>query len=369
LRELTPLVRYRHRPDHRSVQEILNRKRDISLSIDIRLQARLASILEKRVLASGAHNGAAVVIDPATGDLLASATYPWKDVANTKELIFDSDEIPQNSNLSNNLLDRPRYGLYPPGSSFKLVTAMAAFKVQKDAEMTRFECKRLPDGRVGNYVRGWGKPVRDDIMDKSPHGIVDMGKGLTVSCNAYFAQLGTYLCGPQALLDAADLFGIKVASPNTAAQLKDALPQASYGQGQVVVSPLQMARVAGAIGNRGQIVPIRIVLDEEPQDAKTCVTEEQAMKLAEYMRRVVTEGTGKEAGKALAPIAGKTGTAELNNKPAHAWFVGFSPAGSKMKKIAFGILIENGRYGGRAAAPAAPEIVNAAVELGLISKE
>jgi cell division protein FtsI/penicillin-binding protein 2 len=192
---------------------------------------------------------------------------------------------------------------------------------------------------------------------------------LAVSCNAYFAQLGTYVVGAQELLRAADLFGIRVASPNNAAQLKDALPQASYGQGQVVASPLQMARVVGAIGNQGGIVPARIDLADPITAAKPCLNADQATRLSQYLRRAVTEGTGREANHAGVPVAGKTGTAELQNQPAHAWFVGFAPYGSKAKKIAFSILIENGRYGGRAAAPAAAEIANAAAELGLTGRE
>ena len=78
----------------------------------------------------------------------------------------------------------------------------------------------------------------------------------------------------------------------------------------------------------------------------------------------MTEGTGKAAAGSSVPIAGKTGTAELRNQPAHAWFVGFAPHGSP-KKIAFAILMENARYGGRAAAPVAAEIADAAAALGL----
>ena len=368
-RELLPLVRYRYRPDKKEVRDLLDRNRDIHLSVDVRLQLRLASILEKHVRASGTAGGAAVVIDPATGDLLASATYPWAEIDKAWKAAPGSDDVPDSSELKKSLLDRARYGLYPPGSSFKIITSIAALETRPDAETVRFECKRLPDGRVGNYVRGWGKPIRDDLHDKEPHGSVDLAKGLILSCNAYFAQLGTYLVGAPGLLHAADLFGIRVASPNTASQLKDALPQASYGQGQVVASPLQMARVVGSIGNKGQIVPGRIVLGESIQAANSCLTADQAARLSQYLRRVVTEGTGREANRGSVPVAGKTGTAEVQNQPAHAWFVGFAPYGSGVKKIAFAILIENGRYGGQAAAPAASEIADAAVELGLIGRE
>jgi cell division protein FtsI/penicillin-binding protein 2/cell division protein FtsW (lipid II flippase) len=368
-RELVPLVRYRYVPEKKEVRKILDRDRDIHLTIDARMQARAASILEKYIQAAGAVRGALVVIDPSTGDLLSSVSYPWADIAKARQTIIGADEILENSEFTTSLLDRARYGLYPPGSSFKIVTSIAALQSNSGAETTRFDCKRLPDGRIGNYVRGWGKPIRDDVLDKMPHGSVDMAKGLIMSCNAYFAQLGTYLVGPQPLLHTAELFGIRVASPNTVSQLKDALPQASYGQGQVVASPLQMARVVGSIANRGRILPDRIVLGDTAPTAKPCLSEDQAARLAQYLRRVVTEGTGREASRSAVPVAGKTGTAELQNQPAHAWFVGFAPFGAGTKKIAFAILIENGRYGGRAAAPAAADIAAAATELGLIGRE
>ena len=70
---------------------------------------------------------------------------------------------------------------------------------------------------MGNYLKGSKRPIRDDVQDKAPHGTVDMEQGIVVSCNAYFAQLGTYNVGAEALLETANLLGIAAASPNTAA--------------------------------------------------------------------------------------------------------------------------------------------------------
>jgi peptidoglycan glycosyltransferase len=261
------------------------------------------------------------------------------------------------------LLDRARYGLYPPGSTFKIVTAMAALR--KDPALTKatYECRALPDGRIGNYVKGWGRPIRDDVADKSPHGTVDMRKGTVVSCNAYYAQLGTYKVGPEALKKTADLLGISTGN------LKDAMPQASYGQGQVVASPFQLARAAAAIAAHGQMPYGRWITDEtnariEPPVQILDAT--LARTLSDYMRAVVTSGTGRAAGTAPVAVAGKTGTAELERKPSHAWFIGFAPYGAP--RIAFAVLVENGQYGGSAAAPIARDIVAAAAELGLLAK-
>src|ERR1019366_2670452 len=123
-------------------------------------------------------------------------------------------------------------------------------------------CIRLPEGRVGNYINGSKRPIRDDIEDKNPHGTVDMERGIVVSCNAFFAQLGTYVVGADALLSAATLLGIAVANPATAAQLRKSLPQSSYGQGQVVASPFQMARVAATVANAGAMPQGRWLTDE-----------------------------------------------------------------------------------------------------------
>ena len=255
-------------------------------------------------------------------------------------------------------LDRPRFGLYPPGSVFKLITASAAMEAQPDAEKETFVCKRLPDGRVGNVVQGRNRPVRDDVLDTAPHGSVDMARGIAISCNAYFAQLGTYVVGAEKLLRVADFFGIRVASPNTPAKLKDALPQASYGQGQVVASPMQMARVAAAIANGGKTQTVGLIAGVTTQGQQV-FRPEHARLLAAAMRAAVTGGTGKALKDLPIPVAGKTGTAELSAKPSHAWFAGFAPYDSSARKrIAFAVIVENGRYGGRVAAPLAGEIID-----------
>src|SRR5690348_6842633 len=197
-----------------------------------------------------------------------------------------------------------------------------------------------------------------------------MAKGIAVSCNAYFAQLGAEQVGAQALYDTAAALGISVAQPNTPANLKQFLPQASYGQGQVVVSPFQMARVGSAVANGGNAPQGRWIIDETNPRARPpqpILSRDLAIELAGFMRAVVTSGTGRILNGAAVPIAGKTGTAELAKAPWHAWFIGFAPYGGKTgKQIAFAVLVENGQYGGTAAAPIAGEIVAAARQLGII---
>ena len=359
-RELVPLLRHRHDPQSAAVRAVLDRPRDIHMSLDARLQVQVAAILRKQLEQAHQDRGAAVVLDPTTGDLLAAVSLP---------LPPDRPEIGAPNQEANPYLDRARYGLYPPGSTFKVVTAMAALRKDPQIAGKTYQCIRLPDNRVGNFIQGSRRPIRDDVQDASPHGTVNLERGIVVSCNAFFAQLGTYDVGADALWTTANLLGISTASPDTSAQLRKSLPQSSYGQGQVVASPFQMARVAATVANGGAMPQGRWITDEtntRTTAAKPVLSADTAGTLAKYMREVVTGGTGRRAAGASVAMAGKTGTAELADEPSHAWFIGFAPYGAAPRKIAFSVLIENGVYGGTNAAPAAAEIVNAALKLGLI---
>ncbi|HYI94066.1 MAG TPA: FtsW/RodA/SpoVE family cell cycle protein [Bryobacteraceae bacterium] len=360
-RELLPLLRHRYQPEHPDVVKVMTRERNVQTSIDSRLQVKASQILQNHLQRLKKQKGAVVVMDADSGDLLASVTYPWP--AQMPPVLGPDDGIDE-------MLDRARYGLYPPGSTFKIVTATAALRADPNSASLTYECKGLPDGRVGNYVRGWGRPIRDDVADRSAHGNVNMQKGVVVSCNAYFAQLGTYKVGPEALHATANLFGISVASPNTPQKLKDALPQAAYGQGQVVASPFQMARVAATVANNGNMPYGRWITDESNpriEPPQSILQPELARTLADYMRGVVTGGTGRNAAKAVVPMAGKTGTAELAKGASHAWFIGFAPFDLPGRRVAFAVLVENGQYGGSAAAPIAVDVIAAAHQLGLFT--
>lgn len=362
-RELLPVLRHRHEPDHPAVRQVMERKRDLRMTIDARFQARVEGLLRDHLKSIGKEKGAVVVMDPFTGDLLASVNFPMP--AQMPPQIDGSAPAPE-------LLDRARYGLFPPGSTFKVVTAMAALRKDPASAAQKYECKQLPNDRVGNLVRGWGRVVRDDVMDKAPHGWVSMQPAMTVSCNAYFAQLAALHVGPDALLETTKLLGISAATPETAKNLRKSLPDAGYGQGQVVTSPFQMARVAATVASGGAAPLGRWILDEtnpRVQEPQTILPPAQANLLKTYMRQVVTQGTGRSAATAVVPIAGKTGTAEIAKGASHAWFAGFAPYGTERPRLAFSVLIENGQYGGRAAAPLAVKVVAAARELGLLSEE
>ena len=415
-RELIPLQRHHRDPEHPDVQRILSRDRTLHLSLDVRFQARVAEILAEHMGRAGSARGAAVFLDAENGDLLASVSLPGP--AGSPPVDDEADRP--------TLLDRARYGLYPPGSVFKLVTAAAALRKDPEMHSKTFPCIRLRDGRFGQKVRGWGKPIRDDPRARAPHGEVDLHHGIRDSCNAYFAQLGTYEIGAEALLETARVLDIDVARPNTAETLQDSLPQSSFGQGQVTTTPLEMARVAAAMASDGQLPISRWFLTPGTFDddainegeSRAFLHPDQAQRIAEAMRAVVLTGTGKALKRVTPPIAGKTGTAEVQGRRSHAWFVGFAPAlgatpidtsltrdddsdgdadrsddlssyldtesesdpssdggieagneealAARDRTVAFSVVIENGGYGGEHAAKAAGQMIEAAVDLGLL---
>jgi cell division protein FtsI/penicillin-binding protein 2 len=358
-RDLVPLLRHRYEPDHPAVVALQRGAHDVRLTIDAGFEIQVTSIVANYARKSGG-KAAAVVLDPDSGELLASASLPWPAMA--PESTVDNREAGSDA-----LLDRARYGLYPPGSTFKLVTAAAALRQGGDLGSTTFACTRLPDGRVGATIKGWHRPIRDDIRDTHPHGTIDMHDGLVHSCNAYFAQLAAAL-GPAPLVGTAAQLGIALTPSKAAAQrVRDTLPQIGYGQGDVVATPLRMARMAAAIASDGMLRETRQELTAAPAAEPDVFLERNAAHLlAGYMRDVVLTGTGRSLKDHPWRIAGKTGTAELSGQESHAWFVGFAPYGKATRRIAFAIVIENAGYGGASAAAVAGEIVTAAARIGLV---
>lgn len=354
--ELLPLVRHKGNPGHPDVQRILTRDRDLRVTLDAGLQTRTARSVRDQAERAGSAHGAAAVIDPGTGDLLAAASYPWPDASQ----LGGKQPISPDA-----LLDRARYGLYPPGSTFKLVTSVAAFRTDAAVRNAKFQCVRLPDGRTGGRVRGASRPVRDDALDHTPHGTMDLHRGLVVSCNAYFANLAT-LIGPQVLSEVASEAQIAAAPAPSAVNLKRMLPYAGYGQGDVLASPLRMAGVAGALASGGVLREVRVVADGKKRSASTqWIAPDGAAQIRSYMREVVTSGTGRVLASHPVAIAGKTGTAEVDGERSHSWFVGFAPFSGK-HRIAFAVVVEHAGYGARVAAPAAGDIVSAAQTFGLL---
>jgi cell division protein FtsW (lipid II flippase) len=360
-RDLVPALRHRYEPQHPAVLRLANQPRDVHLTLDAKLQLRVSAIVAEYARKADGR-GAAVVLDPDTGAVLASATYPWPSAL---------DGLPATGPDSGDaLLDRARYGTYPPGSTFKLVVALAALGQSSSSAATTYMCARLPNGRVGVAIPGWTRPVRDDVLDTQPHGTINMHDGFVRSCNAYFAQVAVKL-GAEPLVALAARLGIPLARDQASAvrRVRETLPQVGYGQAEVVASPLRIAAVAAAVAANGAL--------HEPYVDQTAAAgsrtdqvadADTARRLGSYMRDVVLSGTGRSLRNHPGQIAGKTGTAEVSNAPSHAWFAGFAPYGAARKRIAFAIVVEHAGYGGATAAPAAGEIVSAAAAAGLIEK-
>jgi peptidoglycan glycosyltransferase len=207
--------------------------------------------------------------------------------------------------------------------------------------------------------------IRDDELERHAHGNIDLHDGIVHSCNAYFAQLAIRV-GPQAMLDTARLLGISIARDDSTARVNLTLAHAGYGQGDVVATPLRMARVAGVIASGGALRDTRVERSLKASPTKTLLSPEAAAILGRDLRDAVLNGTGRALSGHPWRIAGKTGTAEVSGAPSHAWFIGYAPYDNAEKRVAFAVLIENAGYGGRAAAPAAGEIVTAAAASGLI---
>jgi len=358
-RDIVPALRHRYEPASAAFDRF-RQPHDVHLTIDAPLQLRVAGIVATYAQKT-AGKAAAVVLDPDSGEVLASASYPWPAAPTHKAIAASPLEA-----AGEPFLDRARYGLYPPGSTFKLVTASAALRQHLDPRRTMFTCARLPDGRVGAKINGWNRPVRDDVLDH-PHGTIDVHGGFVHSCNAYFAQLAVKL-GSQALLDTANRLGISLTpSAAVAARVRQTLPQIGYGQGDVVVTPLRMARLAAAVASDGVLRDARCEQDEAATAATSrFLNGDAARVLAGYMRDVVLSGTGRVLRNHAGRIAGKTGTAQLDGRPSHGWFVGFAPFGPATRRIAFAVVIENAEYVGGSAAPAAGEIADAASRVGLL---
>lgn len=353
-RELIPVLRSRYNKDSEGVKNVLNRNNDVQLTIDVRFQLEVARILKKKITEAKVERGVIVVLDPKTGDLLAAASYPWPaDIAAVAAAMDDQDKENDQGDV---LYDRARWGVYPPGSTFKILTAVAG--MQKNVGLDQvFTCSA-----GGTVIKGWGRPIMDD--EGEFHGAIGMRDAIVYSCNAYFAQLGARIKA-DALVETSKMFEIEYADNTPVKEVRDLLPWASFGQAPVLATPFQMARVAATIANGGKMPDGRWVADDSnkrTKGPKNILSGEQARAIGEAMRGAVMEGTGKKLRGAVVSVAGKTGTAEVTGKKSHSWFIGYAPFDPNARKqIAFAVIIENAGYGGEFAVPATGEVVQAAV--------
>ncbi|HEY3297379.1 MAG TPA: penicillin-binding transpeptidase domain-containing protein, partial [Armatimonadota bacterium] len=363
--ELLPIYRQSHMPNTPQLKG-----KDVRLTIDAKLQESVERALIKytgelrdRRTGERKHKAAAVVIDVYSGEILACASIPDFDPNALTPGIWKSYN--KNENHESVLVNRAVNGLYPPGSTFKLVTATGALE---NGLSPSYTCRHQEYGvrwtaNGHNYSR---KRITDEA-GMQPHGLTNLAKAVRVSCNVFFAHLGIDL-GADKLYDTARKYGLSRIPPPK--KLGEDLPDNAYGQGVIEVTPLEMARVVAAIANDGVMMKPHFVKEItsgnetleriQPEEMGRPLSKESAAILQKMMADVTKNGTARGVFDGLS-VAGKTGSAENDHadRMAHSWFVGFAPI--RDPRIAFAVVVENGGHGRSAAGPICREIVKAAL--------
>lgn len=351
----------------------------VKLTIDPRAQKAAWDAL-------GDYKGAAVALDPQTGEILAMVSKPSY---NPNKMASHDIDVQENAwkNLTENAnkpaLNRGTQNGWPPGSVFKLVTAAAALESgEYDAETTipgpkEFEPK---DGNpIPNYFDA----------ECGPGGETTLTEALRVSCNTAFAALGNEL-GEDAMREQAQKFGFNEipltdigadASSFPDTEDSDAfLALSSIGQKDVRATPLQIAMVSAAIANGGDLMQpylvdelrmpnvVDVLENTDPEVKSQAVSASTADQLTEMMVNVVDNGTASAAAIPGVAVAGKTGTAEnCEGCPNYAWFTSFAPADDP--QIAVAVFIQEAEgvaptdiAGGALAGPIAKAVMEAVLE-------
>ena len=347
----------------------------LRLSLDARL-------MEVGSEAFGNQVGSLVAIDPRDGGVLAWVSRPSYDPEALTGTIPTALWKELRDNPDNVMLNRPIQGAYPPGSTYKIVTAIAGLAENETDFKQTVQCP-------GYYLFGgrrWG------CWNKKGHGKVDLRRALISSCDVFFYKLGEKL-GPDRLARYAKLLGLgsktgllsdseregiiptrewKEKSRKEKWVPSDSLGIA-IGQGFDLVTPLQNALMTARFAAGGKDLQPHLLASADGAKADSLpwgISEEEFAKLKDALVAVVEEGGGTGA-KARIPgikVGGKTGTAQVIGyeslakglgKPGatgdHAWFVAFAPA--EQPEIAIAVLVEHGGHGGSVAAPIAQKVM------------
>ena len=319
--------------------------KDVRVSLDAELQKAAYRALRGQ-------KGAAVFLDPNTGEVLAAATWPSFD---PNGLTPDRYRALQASKKDTPLFSRAISARYPPGSTFKIVTAGGLLQSGR-GDLTYTLGHSASNLRWKVDGKPFGRARIDDDEEGGGVRSVNLVEALAHSSNVYFAKAGIEL-GPDALRSAMADFGFGRVPSREA--LGPGLAEAGFGQGPILTTPLEMAVAVGAVGAGGKRYETLWEHGKPPKEIARPLTAEQASKLGEGLRAVVTRGTAKGVDFPV-PTAGKTGTAQVGGKKKpHSWFVGYAPA--QNPTVAFAVMIENGGYGAKNAAPLASRLLGAAL--------
>ena len=335
---------------------------DITLTISERLSRYISEEFPE------GKRGAVVVMNYKTNEILAMVSMPQFDPLNVSAALSDE--------AAGALVNRATQGMYPPGSTFKIVTLASALENLPDLEDFGFDCTGYYP--VGNY----------SVTDNEGHGVQSLSDAFANSCNTTFAALSQDL-GYTMLGETAEKLGFNenfmfgdLIVYNSSYPIDDLSPEdlawSSIGQGRVLTTPMHMTLIASMVANGGvmyephllrKIETAQGTVRELPGSAegKRVLSESVAQRMEKEMVRVVKSGTGRRAALGNGyVVAGKTGSAEASNDKSigtHAWFVGYIT--NDNAPYAISVLVENSGSGGSVAAPLAKKTLQKAINLGL----
>lgn len=333
---------------------------DVRLTIDPKIQAAAAKAL-------GARKGAVVALDPRNGEVLAMVSVPTYDPG---ALETKGEDLLKDPNSP--LLNRVTQGKYPPGSTFKTVTATSALENKVITPDTTVTCP-------GEIVID-GFPISCNNVPQGT-GTYPFRNAFAFSVNAIFGKVGVDL-GWDRLKATAEQYGFGSALPFTletaptqihrpgSKESKVLLATTAFGQGELLATPLQMAVVAATMANGGVLMSPHlgyealdgkdVVEKLESPSSKRIVPADVAAQIRDMMVAVVDNGQANGAGIQGVKVAGKTGTAETGTPGvSHAWFIAFAPADKPT--VAVAVVVENGGRGGEVASPIAGQVLRAAL--------
>lgn len=321
--------------------------------------------------ALGDNKGSVVVLNPKTGEVLGMVSKPSYD-PNKLDEIWGS--INKDKNIP--LINRATAGLYPPGSTFKIVTALSALENMSGVMNRTFQDNGSLDLGGGYSLSNYGG---------ASYGSLDLKGAFVHSSNVVFGSLGLEL-GNSRLKGTSEKFyfnkevptdGIAIESskfPTLKSYEKGSIAQSGIGQSSVLVTPMEMALVGATVANDGVMMKpylVKEVLNSKgelirtipPESNGEIVSKNNARIVKDFMKGVVEEGSGRNASIEGIQVAGKTGTADHNEsskgKAAHSWFVGFAPYDNP--QVAIAVIVENGGQGGIAAASIASQVMSTAL--------
>ena len=366
---------------YRRVVDMVTGKVPSGASLELTINAKVQKAADK---ALGNQRGAVVALDPRTGAILAMVSHPQYDPTRLSGHNLDAVATAWkalNADPNQPMVNRAIAGnLYPPGSTFKLITAAAAL-----SSGTFTEESLIPGPATLDLPQTTVNLPTDDHRPCGPGNKTTLTHALEISCNTAFGWLGLQLGGDELRAQAAKFgFGdsLKVpmwVTPSTVPAELNApqTAQSAIGQFDVRVTPLQMAMVSAAIANKGIVMSpylikdtrnsdLEVIEQTKPEQLSQAITPDVAAALTRMMIAVVQSGTGTPAQITGVQVAGKTGTAQHEKGSApHAWFTAFAPADNPT--IAVAVVVEDGgnvgseAFGGKVAGPIARQVIEAAM--------